>query len=246
MSISAGGGPPRAPGVGDAVSDSLLVEQVRAGDLDSYLHLWDRHVESARAVASTAQVSAGETESVVNRAFSRVLGQITIALDPMGPFRPYLFRMLHEELGVREGDALPPTNVLQACCRLSVRVQTVLWYSVVEEVDPPGVAALMGEDVEEVIALLTQSIALLRAEWLVELICDPALTDACAWLVQRADARARGELGEVSARRFDAHLSRCEDCTRFLATLGAFPEVLRDAFRPLFSVNRRTPNPPGL
>ncbi|SDB94864.1 hypothetical protein SAMN05216410_1116 [Sanguibacter gelidistatuariae] len=222
------------------ISDSYLVEQVRDGNLDAYLELWDRHVESARAVASTADVDDGEVESVVNRAFSRVLGQITINLDPLGPFRPYLFHMLQEEFGVRERAALPLTNVLRAFRRLPVRVQTVLWYSVVEELETLEVATLTGEKVEDLTPLLIQSIDHLRAEWLVELICDPTISDTCAWLVQRTDARVRGELGQISADRFDRHLTDCEVCAEFLASLETFPDVLRHAFLPLFIVNGLT------
>lgn len=237
----AGDSPSRQQAVELTISDSYLVEQVREGDLDAYLELWDRHVGSARAVAATALASDVEVESAVNSAFSRVLGQITIDLDPVGPFRPYLLHMVHEEFGVWEREALPLTNVLRAFRRLPLRVQTVLWYSVVEELEVREVATLTGENIDELRALLAQSIEYLRAEWIVELICDPTISDTCAWLVQRADARARRELGEISADRFDRHLAGCAVCTAFLASLETFPEVLHSAFRPLFTVNALTP-----
>lgn len=218
------------------ISDSHLVEEARDGDRDAYLQLWGRHVETARAVVATASVSPAAAQGAVNRAFARVLGQITVDLDPLGPFRPYLLRMLHEEFGIREGAALPTTNVLRAFRRLPVRSQTVLWYSVVEELEPTETARYMGEEVEALAPILDQAIDQLRAEWLVELVCDPALTDTCAWLVQRADARARGELTKVAADRFDRHLAGCDACQGFIRDLDAFPRVLREDFRPLFTV----------
>ena len=220
------------------ISDSHLVEEARDGDRDAYLQLWVRHVETARAVVATASISATSAEEVVNRAFSRVLGQITVDLDPLGPFRPYLLRVLHEEFGIREGEALPLTNVLRAFRRLPVRSQTVLWYAVVEENAASDTAGFMGEDDEAIPALLEQAIDQLRAEWAVELVCDPALTDTCAWLVQRASARSRGELTQVAADRFDRHLTGCYICQEFLRTLETFPAVLRDDYLPLFTVER--------
>ena len=224
------------PLVDAAISDSHLVEEAREGDRDAYLQLWVRHVETARQVAATGGTSAGPTEEVVNRAFSRVLGLITVDLDPLGPFRPYLLRMIHEEFGIREAEALPSTSVLRAFRRLPVRAQTVLWYSVVEKCAPADIAVFMGEEVEALAPLLAQSIEQLRAEWLVELVCDPSLTDTCAWLVQRAGARARGELTQVAANRFDRHLATCAICQEFLRTLERFPEVLRQDYQPLFTV----------
>lgn len=229
-------GATQRPWAESSISDSHLVEEVRAGDRDAYLQLWVRHVDIARRVAATASASDSSVEDVVNRAFSRVLGQITVDLDPLGPFRPYLLRMIHEEFGVREGEALPSTNVLRAVRRLPVRAQTILWYSVVEERTPTEIAMYMGEDVDALAPLLEQSIEDLRAEWLVELVCDPSLTDTCAWLVQRAGARIRGDLRQVAADRFDRHLTGCEDCQQFLRTLEAFPAVLRDDYQPLFTV----------
>ena len=219
-----------------AISDSHLVEEARAGDRDAYLQLWVRHVDTARRVAATASISGRAVEDAVNRAFSRVLGQITVDLDPLGPFRPYLLRMLHEEFGIRGGAALPTTNVLRAFRRLPVRSQTMLWYSVVERCAPADTAAHMDEDEAAIAPLLAESIDQLRAEWLVELVCDPALTDTCAWLVQRAEGRARGELTQVAADRFDRHVAGCEVCQTFLRTLEAFPEVLREDYQPLFTV----------
>ena len=218
------------------ISDSHLVEEARAGDRDAYLQLWERHVETARRVAATAGISDRAAEAAVNRAFSRVLGQITVDLDPLGPFRPYLLRMLHEEFGIRDAAALPTTNVLRAFRRLPVRAQTVLWYAVVEQSAAEDAAMFMGEQEAAIAPLLAESVDQLRAEWLVELVCDPTLSDTCAWLVQRADGRARGELTQVAADRFDRHVAGCAFCQGFLTTLEAFPEVLRDDFQPLFTL----------
>lgn len=221
---------------GLAISDSYLVEQVREGNLDSYLQLWERHVAAARAVAASAPVSGLDQESAVNRAFARVLEQITLDLDPMGAFPPYLLHMVHLELGAADRDVLPLTNVLRAFHRLPVRVQSMLWYHVVEGRSPGATALRVGEDVDTLTVSLAESIAELRAEWLVELICDPAISDPCAWLVQRADARARSELGPISTERFDRHLAGCTVCTTFLSGLDHFPDVLRAAYTPLFQV----------
>ena len=232
-------GAPQQPLADAPISDSHLVEEARDGDRDAYLQLWVRHVETARAVAATASDDPS-VEDVVNRAFARVLGQITVDLDPLGPFRPYLLGMIHEEFGVREGEALPPTNVLRAFRRLPVRYQTVLWYCVVEECAPADTAEFMGEEEEAISPLLEQATDQLRAEWAVELVCDPALTDTCAWLVQRSGARSRGELTQVAADRFDRHLAGCDTCQDYLHTLQTFPAVLRDDYLPLFTVERPT------
>lgn len=218
-----------------AISDTHLVEEARAGDHDAYLRLWVRHVEAVRRVAATVPVD-GSVERFVNRAFARVLKQIRIDRDPLGPFRAYLLTVLHAEFGVPDDAALPATNVLRAFRRLPVRAQTVLWYSVVEQCAPRETAVFVGEEESAIVPLRDTSVDQLRAEWLVELVCDPSLTDTCAWLVQRAGARARGELRQVAADRFDRHLAGCATCQEFLRTLEAFPEVLRHDYQPLFTV----------
>ena len=223
------------PQTGAVISDSHLVEEARAGDHDAYLQLWVRHVEAVRQVAATAPVD-GSVERFVNRAFARVLEQIRGDRDPLGPFRAYLLTVLHAEFGVPDDTALPATNVLRAFRRLPVRAQTVLWYSVVEHRAPRETAVFVGEAESAIVPLLDASVEQLRAEWLVELICDPTLTDTCAWLVQRAAARARGELRQVAADRFDRHLAGCATCQEFLRTLEAFPEVLRHDYQSLFTV----------
>lgn len=75
-------------------SDAELIEQVRAGDLDAYGSLYQRHVSAAYNLARQLSRSTAEADDLVSEAFARVLDTLRAGRGPDSAFRAYLLTSL--------------------------------------------------------------------------------------------------------------------------------------------------------
>src|SRR5262245_6167107 len=70
-------------------SDAELISQVRAGDIDAYGMLYDRHRDAAHRLARQL-ASSGEADDLVSESFAKVLPILQEGRGPDISFRAYL------------------------------------------------------------------------------------------------------------------------------------------------------------
>lgn len=75
-------------------SDADLIESVRAGQLDAYGSLYERHVSAAYNLARQLARSSAEADDLVSEAFARVLDTLRAGRGPDSAFRAYLLTAL--------------------------------------------------------------------------------------------------------------------------------------------------------
>jgi RNA polymerase sigma factor (sigma-70 family) len=75
-------------------SDAELIESVRAGQLDAYGSLYERHVTAAYNLARQLARSTAEADDLVSEAFARVLDSLRAGRGPDSAFRAYLLTAL--------------------------------------------------------------------------------------------------------------------------------------------------------
>ena len=86
--------------------DSALVERVRAGDVDAYDQLVQRHMKRAFAVAYRLLGHREDAEDLVQDAFIQALDKID-TFEAGRPFAPWFFRILtNRGLNARQSRAL--------------------------------------------------------------------------------------------------------------------------------------------
>jgi len=95
-------------------SDPELISQVRAGDIDAYGLLYDRHRDAAIRLAR--QLASGtEADDLVSESFAKLLQIIQGGGSPDVSFRAYLLtcvRRLHIDR-LRAGDPMQSTDDLE-------------------------------------------------------------------------------------------------------------------------------------
>ena len=237
------GSPAGAP----RIADPLLVERVRQGDVDASLVLWQRHAGVARALATLSAAlpsDPDEVEDLVNRAFARVIREIARNHDPVSPFLLYLSTTLRLEARGGVGSLPVEPAVLRAFRRLRGTYQTLLWYSQVEPIGVESLGIVLGQDPDEIALGLQNAASRLRAEWIAEVVADPAVPDTCAWLTLRVDAYDASLLSELAEQRYIRHLNRCETCPSTVADLGRFPGILGTTVRGLVGESQEQPTDP--
>lgn len=210
-------------------SDSLLVESTRSGDANAFLDLWSRHSRAVALVAARLTPPGERPGAVVNDAFAAVLTDITLDRDPAGPFRVLAYKAVLRLVGRTDLDE--PVPLVRALGHLPSRAQSVLWYRDVEGLSEAEVALLVGEGPVEQRTVRRQALLALRAEWAIEKVMDPAVSDMCAWSATRLRARAAGWLTPSALQRFDRHVASCADCTEFVEQVGDLPATLRATVR---------------
>ncbi|MEX0429491.1 sigma-70 family RNA polymerase sigma factor [Nocardioides sp. DS6] len=235
----------------DEPGDAELISAVRAGDLEAYGTLFERHVEAARRLARQL-ASAGDVDDLVSEAFAKVLGVLQKGGGPDLAFRAYLLtslRRLHVDK-IRAGSRLTPTDDLtpydpgvpfedtavagfdnqaaaKAFAQLPERWQQVLWHTEVEGQKPAEIAPMLGMSPNSVSALAYRAREGLRQAF-ISMHAQDAVDDACARTRANLGAYIRGGLSKRDSAKVEAHLQDCRPCaaiylelTEVNANLGA-------------------------
>ena len=157
-----------ASGVGERLSDAVLIERVRSGDRDGYALLYERHGPTARRFARSLVRTDADADDVVAEVFARVLMALERGKGPVGTFAPYLMSSVRHESyrvnrrGRREStdrfesvdgdggesaahhdpyDRVDEADVLRvAFASLPAHQREVLWRTEVDEVSPGELA----------------------------------------------------------------------------------------------------------
>ncbi|MER7115484.1 sigma-70 family RNA polymerase sigma factor [Saccharomonospora azurea] len=244
MSIAADYQPP---------SDAEIIAAVRAGEVDRYSVLYERHNRSAKHLAWKLAESDAEADDIVSEAFVSVLDAIRSGHGPRDSFRPYLLKTVRhaayartrknkrlqfaEDVEEAGGEAAAPVTepvfdgierslIARAFYRLPERWQTVLWHTVVEEERPSAVAPLLGLSANAVSALAHRAREGLRQEYL-QAHVQETTEPQCRAVASKLGEWTRGALSRRERAQIDAHLDRCEECSALAAELADVNSTLK-------------------
>jgi RNA polymerase sigma factor (sigma-70 family) len=237
-------------------SDAELISQVRAGDIDAYGLLYDRHRDAAMRLARQL-ATAAEADDLVSESFAKLLPILQGGGGPDISFRAYLLtcvRRAHIDR-VRAGRRTQPTDDLEpfdpgtpfedpaveafertatarAFASLPERWQLVLWHTEVEGEKPGEIAPLLGMTANSVAALAYRAREGLRQAYLRSHLADTA-DDSCRWVTEHLGGFVRGGLARRDHAKVEEHLDDCRTCTAVYLELVEVNSNLRVLLAPL-------------
>jgi len=237
-------------------SDPELISQVRAGDIDAYGLLYDRHRDAAIRLAR--QLTSGtEADDLVSESFAKLLKVIQGGGGPDVSFRAYLLtcvRRIHIDR-LRAGDQLESTDNLElfdpgtpfedpalddfervatarAFASLPERWQLVLWHTEVEGDKPADIAPLLGMTANSVAAMAYRAREGLRQAYLRAHLADTA-DETCRWVTEHLGGFVRGGLSRRDHAKVERHLDECRQCTAVYLELVEVNSNLRVLLAPI-------------
>ena len=242
----------------DDLSDAELIERAREGDSPAYGVLWKRHWNAGRAMAASV-TGRFEPDDLASEAFARILKSIEKGSGPRSGFRSYLATTVRnvaidwsrrkatpniEDPDVVEDwtyseltalDRIERETVADAFYALPESWQEVLWYTVVEDMQPRDVAPLLGLTPNAVSALSARAREGLRQAWITAHLAECDEKDpAHKWTVGKLGSYVRGRLSRADHRRVVAHLEQCESCTKAATEADHVGSRLALGLLPLF------------
>ncbi|MET9229135.1 sigma-70 family RNA polymerase sigma factor [Lentzea sp. NPDC003310] len=222
-------------------SDADLIESVRAGCVEAFGRLFERHVRSAQRLAYQLCSAETDADDLVADAFAKVLAAIKAGGGPIAAFRPYLLTAVRHvaydksRKEPKPGKSLPEAEVAEldqalaatAFASLPERWQTVLWHTAIEEQSPGEIAPLLGLTAIEVSVMAQRAREALR-EAFVDAHVDKEPSDDCRLAVTRLGAWTRGGLLGRQAADVSRHLEGCVSCQALAAELTDLHGPLAD------------------
>jgi RNA polymerase sigma factor (sigma-70 family) len=237
-----------------APPDRELIDRVRAGDLEAYDPLYQRHAHSALLHARHWARTETAAEDLRAEAFTRVLYAIRNGNGPTEAFRPYLLTtMRHVARDWAEGDkrlllvpdyadveapdadadpviaALERSLAGQAFMALPERWQTVLWHTEIEGEGPAQLAPQLGMEAAAVAALAYRAREGLKQAYLQAHITELG-DESCRPFAAKLGAAVRGKLGPRDSTKVRGHVRHCMECAGLLAMLkyinGHIPAIV--------------------
>jgi RNA polymerase sigma factor (sigma-70 family) len=241
--------------VGDA-SDAELIARVRAGDVDAFGLLFERHREAATRLAHVLGAGA-DADDLVADAFARVLNVLRGGRGPDVALRPYLLTAVRHCYvdRIRAQSRTTPTDDLATLDRgepfqdtavagfessaaarafrsLPERWQLVLWHLEVEGQKPAEVAPLLGMTPNAVSALAYRAREGLRQAFL-QMHAADVVDDECTWTRDMLGAYVRQGLSRRDSQKVAAHLESCRACAAVYLELTEVNSELRAVLGPL-------------
>ncbi|WP_053737461.1 sigma-70 family RNA polymerase sigma factor [Nocardia sp. NRRL S-836] len=238
-------------------SDAELIESVRAGTIDAYGQLYERHVSAAYNLARQLARSQAEADDLVSEAFAKVLDTLRAGRGPDSAFRAYLLTALRhtaydktrrdkkidlteDMTEVAPAVAFSDTAVAglerslaaRAFAALPERWQMVLWHTEIEGQSPAEVAPLLGLTANGVSALAYRAREGLKQQYL-QMHLAESDAQRCKATVERLGAWTRGGLSRREATQVEAHLDECYRCRALAAELADVNGALRGLVAPL-------------
>ncbi|ASO22542.1 RNA polymerase sigma factor (sigma-70 family) [Actinoalloteichus hoggarensis] len=236
-------------------TDQELIEAVRAGSVEAYGSLYERHVSAAYNLARQLARSPAERDDLVSDAFSKVLDRLRAGNGPDIAFRAYLLTALRhaaydrtrKERRVEVSEdvaAVPGVDVsvpfhdrpiaelerslaARAFARLPERWRTVLWHMEVEGQSASTVAPLLGLTPNAVSALAYRAREGLRQSYLQVHLAETQ-TERCRAAVERLGSWTRGGLSRRETTQVEAHLDDCARCRALSVELIDLNGTLRE------------------
>jgi RNA polymerase sigma factor (sigma-70 family) len=241
--------------VGDA-SDAELIARVRAGDVDAFGLLFERHRDAATRLAHVLGAGA-DADDLVAEAFARVLTVLRGGRGPDVALRPYLLTAVRhsyvdriraqsratptDDLGTLDrGEPFEDTAVAgfesaaaaRAFRSLPERWQLVLWHLEVEGQKPAEIAPLLGMSPNAVSALAYRAREGLRQAFL-QMHAADVVDDECTRTRDMLGAYVRQGLSRRDGQKVAAHLESCRSCAAVYLELTEVNSELRGVLGPL-------------
>lgn len=217
------------------LSDAELITAVRAGDLEAYGALFERHSQAAHRLARQL-VRSTDSDDLVAESFTRVLATLQNGKGPDESFRAYLLtamRRMHvdrakaaQRVRVTDDESeldrhvewvdpsemrFEQTAAAQAFGSLPERWQMVLWHLDVEGQKPGDIAPLLGMSANSVSALAYRAREGLRQAYLQGHL-SPEQSAECRATTSMLGAHVRGGLSSRDTVKVEAHLDTCARC----------------------------------
>ena len=239
-----------------AVSDAVLIDAVRDGDLDVYGALYARHVAAAYNLARQLTRSQAQDDDLVSDAFAKVLASLKQGGGPDAAFRAYLLtatrhtaydktrrdRKLELSDDVETVSGINPdavsapfvdTAVIKLEKSLAAQAFTRLpprWQAVLWHTEVEG---LSPGQVAPILGLTPNGVSALayRArEGLKQAYLQVSLAEVCdqrcRTTVDRLGAWTRDGLGKRETAQIVAHLDECASCRALTAELADLNSTL--------------------
>ena len=217
------------------LSDAELITAVRAGDLEAYGALFERHSQAAHRLARQL-VRSTDSDDLVAESFTRVLATLQNGKGPDESFRAYLLtamRRMHVDR-IKAAQRVRPTDdeseldrhvewvdpsemrfeqtaAAEAFGSLPERWQMVLWHLDVEGQKPGDIAPLLGMSANSVSALAYRAREGLRQAYLQGHL-SPEQGAECRTTTSMLGAHVRGGLSSRDTAKVEAHLDTCARC----------------------------------
>ncbi|QBQ59052.1 sigma-70 family RNA polymerase sigma factor [Saccharomonospora xinjiangensis] len=237
-------------------SDADLIASVRAGRIEEYGTLYDRHATAATRLAR--HLCPADADAVVAESFATVLDALRDGEGPDHAFRAYLLatvrRTAHSKArasgrvrqagnvtamgavaGTRAVSSDPSAGELEhferslvarAFHRLPGRWQTVLWHMVIEQQPASEVAPLLGISPGAVPALAYRARASLRQEYLQAHLAETS-SPRCRATATKLGAWTRDGLSLRERAQVEQHLDHCARCRALADELADVNASLR-------------------
>ncbi|KUM35736.1 sigma-70 family RNA polymerase sigma factor [Arthrobacter sp. EpRS71] len=238
--------------------DDVLVARVRAGDIDAFEELFQRHHSMALYVASKQADNEADVEDIVSDAFTAVLQYLVAGKGPETFFRAYLLTAVrriaykanhagsrtrptetyHLDGAEHHHDSIlaefESTAIAQAFTSLPERWQAALWYIDVEEMKPKAASPMLGLSPNAVSSLVLRAREGLRQAYLQTHI-SASVGKGCEDYSSRLGAYARKGLSTRWEQKVRAHLDGCPTCTAVLLDLDDVQSAMRAALFPMMT-----------
>ncbi|WP_182255440.1 RNA polymerase sigma factor [Microbacterium esteraromaticum] len=225
----------------DPRSDADLLRELRNGDRDAYVVLWERHIGAA--LRYSRRMLPSRAEDLASEALLAIYQQVTTtSKGPDFAFRSYLKAVIRNtairwrkeasrfdewaeadavdfsdglSLVERESDA---SDLLGAFQDLPERWQKVLWLSEVAEVARPEIARELGIKPNAVSALHRRARSGLRLQWLSRQV-PVLLRDDETHVARLLPRHLSDPNDEVLTLQIAPHLETCSVCSDLLVSL---------------------------
>ncbi|MFC5747348.1 sigma-70 family RNA polymerase sigma factor [Actinomadura rugatobispora] len=206
-------------------SDAVLISRIRAGEVNAYGLLYERHIGAARGLAR--QLAEGDAaEDAVQETFAKILDVLGRGGGPRSGFRPYLLTAVRRTVYDRHRrerrlqstdrielydpgvpfvdpalEGLERTMIVRAFQSLPERWQAVLWHTEIEGARPADIAPILGLSANGVAALVYRAREGLRQAYLRMHLADPpdAASGAGGEAAAAIDERCRPVLDMLGA-----------------------------------------------
>ncbi|MFC4222579.1 sigma-70 family RNA polymerase sigma factor [Lysinibacter cavernae] len=239
-----------------AQTDETLIAQSRAGDKDAYGELWRRYAPGGIHVARA--FSRGfDPDDVVSEAFTNVFASLQRGNGPQTDFKSYLYVAIRnvarrwgknsvenndvdleliadEYQPANDGSAVGERMLLASAFKaLKPKDQELLWFTVVEGLQPSEIAKQNGMSVNSVTVASHRARESLRQAWIQAHLTQHPTEPECAWTIQRLGAHARDKARVRDHERIERHLTSCSSCQMVYYEASTVAVRLRSALVPL-------------
>jgi RNA polymerase sigma factor (sigma-70 family) len=235
------------------LGDVELADAVRAGHVEAYAVLWERHAAAGRAAARRL-TSTYDPDDLLQEAYLRILRSLQLGSGPTGPFRAYLYTTVRgvaatwsrtpapvpvDEVPdvVDETDVstavLERSTTVKAFRQLPERWRSVLWYTEVEGMGAREAGTMLGLSAQATAALAYRAREGLRRAWVQAHVSADGVAPGCSWTVEHLGDHARGTLPRTLHDRVEEHLAGCASCAVLAEEVDDVASRLRLVLTPL-------------